>query len=983
MMTHFRLRRVTALLLGICLLLSVSGGLFSCADRGKTVLKTEITEALLNKAGDRITVSATLSAEDAAKYKHETLSLFAIEPFETVADVEAGKLKPIAESHGSESMRFTVDFLYDNGMRDRLCQRFLLATAAESGYRVITEGVYVANPEMLAEKKSSTAVEALKGVAMSSADDVTSLAPAHAIIDLPIEQYLLSAPIRGESISYIFRGETLSLSEQAVEELDEQIEVLCTRGSQVYLRPVLTTAPERLGALSVLGDPTLTEARAYALNLGSSDGYFYIAGLFSFLAQRYPAVAGVIPGVSINDLDYHASAISDSETFRSYAVSLLRITYNIFRAENASVRVYLPVNNLYTTDAPVFPTEEDVRNFVSAFAAYAKRTGDFDWSVYVLMRLDSDDESAIYRETGTVNKDNNVTEKYILPQTANLLSELLLSDAMRYNGAVRGMMWGVSLPGDPSSEESLMEQGISLLYTYMKALSINRQPGAGSVHAVIWETLIDSERSPDGLICVDGSLKPSGELFSSLGRTDLSNVIDLSSVQRILGDRYAEIADTLSKQNESIRLYTGKALSDSQPANEMEATLLFGERAGWGNAFSALPGNGTVASKRPQYGMEPLLKATFESGLGSGIYTGRLLGSQLKDREQLVIQLTALLPAGHASTKVMITLDGSANGEICRYIGSGELKHNVWETLAFDITEFAERLDGSKSVTMTLSLIGTGSSGETPTELYLSRIEVREAQNWFVRGGWVAFPVILILIALTVLLVWFFHTYEIHWTPSRPKTGEKPSGTEKSAEKKKEKGKAKKGRKDKKEKKDKKKGSAFGGLFSRTEIRPRSHARIMVKPDSGPAVSDYEEIDEEIRDAEEMGELFDADPKMPAREDLFAEMPLFDPADDSAEDPAEEAHDADDVKASEPLEEIEEIKPFEEIEEIEEIKPAEEIEELEPVEELKPVEESQPIEELKPLEDLPSLEDLPPLEDLEDLPPLEDESTDPKADNRA
>ena len=86
MMTHFRLRRVTALLLGICLLLSVSGGLFSCADRGNTVLKTEITEVFLNKAGDRITVSATLSAEDATAYKNATLSLFAIEPFETVAD---------------------------------------------------------------------------------------------------------------------------------------------------------------------------------------------------------------------------------------------------------------------------------------------------------------------------------------------------------------------------------------------------------------------------------------------------------------------------------------------------------------------------------------------------------------------------------------------------------------------------------------------------------------------------------------------------------------------------------------------------------------------------------------------------------------------------------------------------------------------------------------------------------------------------------
>ena len=977
MMTHFRLRRVTALLLGICLLLSVSGGLFSCVDRGNTVLKTEITEVFLNKAGDRITVSATLSAEDATAYKNATLSLFAIEPFETVADIEAGKLKPIAESHGSESMRFTVGFLYDNGMRDRLCQRFLLATAAETAeqYRVITEGVYITNPEVLAETKSTAHVDALKGVAMSSSDDVTALAPAHAIIDLPIEQYLLASPMRGESISYIFRGETLSLSEQAVEELDEQIEALRVRGSQIYLRPVLTTAPEKLGALSVLGDPALKEAEAYALNLSSSDGYFYIAGLFSFLAQRYPAVTGVIPGVSINDLDYHATAISDSETYRSYAVTLLRTAYNIFRAKNASVRVYLPVNNLYSTDAPVFPTEEDVRNFVSAFAAYARRTGDFDWSVYVLMRLDSEDKSAIYRESGTLNKDNNVTEKYVLPQTVGLLSELLSSDAMRYNGSLRGMMWGVSLPGDPASEESMKEQGMSLLYTYMKALSMNQTLGGGNVHAVIWETLIDSEASRDGLIRVDGSLKPAGELFSSLGRADLYEVIDLSAVQAELGDRYAEIAETVSKQNESIRLYAGKELDSSTPTENMETTLLFGERAGWGNAFSALPGNGTVASKRPQYGMEPLLKATFESGLGSGIYTGRISGSQLRDREQLVVLMTVLLPEGHPTTKVMITLDGSANGELCRYIGSGELTHNVWETLAFDISEFTEQLDSNQAVTMTLSLIGTGSSATTPTELYLARIEVREAQNWFVRGGWIVFPVVLILIALAVLLVWFFHTYEIHWTPHRAKSSEKNSAPAK--DKKKDKGKDK-GKKDKRSDPEKKeRGEAIRKLLSRTQIRPRSHARIMVKPDSPQAMSDYEEKDAEIRDAEELEELFDADPKEFSEKDAFEELTFFDPLEKTVEEPTEE------------VEEIEEIREIEEVETLEETETLEEIEEIEELEEIDaPKEEPETAEEPtapEPTEEIPALTELPLLDDLldiEDLPPLEELPTDPKADEK-
>ena len=774
-MNHSATRRVLSLMLALLLLSLTLFGAVSCSPGEVGERVTEITSVMMNKSGAKVTVSATLSEEDAARYKSATLCLFALEPFETVEALASGELKPIAESRGSEHMSFSAAFTLDGGMRNRLTQRFFLAKREDNGtYTRLTEGKYISNPEVLASLGRGSAPSSLKGLALSLNEDVSAMTPAHAVLDLSIEQYLYASPVKGDTISYTYAGATLSLSRDSVEALDEQIAALTAQGCAIYLRPILTVAPDTLGELSVIGYAGAPESRAYALNLEDPKGGFYLSAFFSFLAARYPSTAGVIPGYALNDPYYAGTTSGDVESHVRSTLTLMRVMYNTFRAVNSASEIYLPINNLYTTDGALGKTGAGSREFLGAFAKYAKVAGDFDWSIYLSMNIPTDGSETIYTESGTVNSEG-MTEKYILPQTFPLLLEELSSDALLYNGASRAMMWGLAVPGNRDSEN----QRLSLLYTYMKALGHNKARSSSDalIRAVIWETLNDEGDRLTGLVAVDGSQKPIGQLFAALGRNDLSSVISTETARARLGTRYEEIASTLKDCGESVILCTGDISASATMPEHGISTLLYGESDTWASEFQVLPGTGMVSSYRQSYDTMPMLLATFKGAVGCGVYTRSLYGADLKDRQMLSLTLTAKLPDGMDTARVNVMLSTTMSGKTCRYEGVGTIANGAWSTLSCDLTDFASRVSDGTVVTMTVSLVGVEASEDSPVSLYLSRVELFETRGWFMRGGWILILVVVIVLLLALGLIWLFRTYDIRWVPNhgRERT---PKGTE-------------------------------------------------------------------------------------------------------------------------------------------------------------------------------------------------------------
>ncbi|MBR2907941.1 MAG: hypothetical protein IKC26_07895 [Clostridia bacterium] len=846
-MNHSAIKRTASFMLALLFLCLTLLSAASCASGEVTARATEITSATLGKSGDSVKISATLSEDDASRYKSATLCLFGLEPFETAEMVESGLLKPIAESRGSEHMSFTVDFTFDGGMRNRLTQRFLLARRDENGvYTVLTNGVYLSNPEVLAANRSSSAPSSLKGLALSINEDVSSMAPAHAVLDLSIENYLYASPVKGDTVTYTYAGETLSLCRDAVEALDEQIAALTAQGCAIYLRPILTTSPDALEALSSIGyTGASAESVAYALNLGNEDGYFYLSGFFSFLASRYSGVSGVIPGHALNEPIYAGTTVDSFTAHVESTLALMRTVYNIFRSVNSDARVYLPVNNLYTTDGATALTESGSRDFIGAFSSHARASGDFDWSIYLSMDIPTEGCETIYTEEGTVNV-GDTTEKYILPQTLPLLLEQLSSSELLYNGSTREMIWGLAVTGRGDQEN----QRLSLLYTYMKALSHNRtrDNGASAVRAVIWETLNDTETQTSGLVASDGSEKPVGRLFSALGRSDLPSVIRLSTAESRLGTRYAEIEQVLLDCGEDITVCSGTATGEEALPKNNASTLLYGNSAVWATRFHVLPGTGVVSSYRQTYNSAPMLLATFESAVGCGVYTDELFGADLKDRQMLALTLTAALPEGMGTTEVKVTLSTEWSGRTLRYEGVGVITDGNWSTMTFDLSDFVDKLNDGSAVTLTVSLAGVDASEEHPLSLYLSRVELFETRGWFKRGGWVLIPVIVVVLAIVGVAIWFFRTYDIRWIPNQER--EKAQKSTRKA----------------------RSHAIFESLramLARMRPRSKAHTRIMVKPDAHLGKSDSVKAREKEFDGgedfsiEEAEELFDGgDPEL-------------------------------------------------------------------------------------------------------------------------
>lgn len=764
-MKYARIRRAVGGILAAMLLCQMLTALASCASAEGSSPVTAITSVQLKSSGDRLTVSATLSEADAAVYKNGTVCLFGLEPFETEEMVENGELLPIAESRGAESMRFTVDFGLSDGLRNRLCQRFLLASRDENDvYSVISDGVYLSNPEVLAVTSSTVGASSLKGVTVSLGSDVTELAPSHTVIDLPIEEYLCAAPKKGETISYLYAGETLSISESAVELLDEMVKTLSAQRTAIYLRPILQTSPDELPGLSSVGFVGSGEASLYALNLTNEDGYFYIAAFFSFLASRYKGISGVILGYSLNDADFASSTCTDFSDAVENTLLLMRTAYNIFRSANSSVRVYLPVSNLYTTDETLGMTESGSREFIAAFASYAKVSGDFDWSIYLSMEVPNG-SSTLYLENGTVN-DGSVTRKYLLPQTMQGLLDLLSADDFLYGNAQRDIIWGVRVSGSESTAEE--NQQISLLYTYMKALGHNAERTAKTalIRAVVWESLCDSDEQTDGLYAADGRLKPAGELFSQLGNAELSSLLDLARIEAKLGTRYSEISAVLDKNTERGQLYSGSMEGIDAIPQASSETLLYGKTAGWYGAFLPLTGSGVISLTRLHYSESPMLYATFESDAGCGIYTGTVPASRLKGQNMLLVRIAAALPNGQSNASVRVILQSTSGSSSSRYIGVGSVSDGDWTALVFDIADYAEKLDSNDSLTLTLMLSDTGASAEKNVSFYLSEIAVYETNTWISRGGWVLFLVLILVVAGVVFLSIFFHFNELYLVPA-------------------------------------------------------------------------------------------------------------------------------------------------------------------------------------------------------------------------
>ena len=288
-----RSKRVSALRWASCIcLLFLIWSLCACGARASEEKESAVLSATISRSGEQVKVSVYLDEGDLAKYEKSTIALFGLESFQTTMDVEAGRLKPIDTKGSAKKLSFSVDYVFDHGTRTRLTQRFLVAVehreaTTESGdptYTVLTEAVYLSNPETLAVREESENDSAtLKGLAVDARFDSSVLSPSQVVVDLYLEDYIADAAKKGETLSSIYMGESVYFYRSAVEQLDEQMRYLAAGDTAVYFRFLIRTP----GVAGAMVYPSSPKGEYYLPNLQSEDGALRICGFLDFFAARY------------------------------------------------------------------------------------------------------------------------------------------------------------------------------------------------------------------------------------------------------------------------------------------------------------------------------------------------------------------------------------------------------------------------------------------------------------------------------------------------------------------------------------------------------------------------------------------------------------------------------------------------------------------------------------------------------------------------
>ena len=755
----------------ICLLLFALL-LSSCSSRAEG--ESAVLSAVLNGSGEKVKVTVYLDESDLAKYQKSTIALFALESFRTEKEVEGGLVTPIAEKGCAKKLTFSCGYTFDHGTRTRLTQRFLVAAENrevlnEKGaptYTVLTEAVYLSNPEVLAvQGESGVEGATLKGLALDAGFDPTVLSPAQAVLDLYLEEYIALTDTKGETLSTVYMGESVYFHRAALERLDEQMRYFASSGVRVYFR-LLIRRPEVLPALVYPGSPA---GEYYLPNLQSEDGTLYVSAFLDLLASRYAAdsryaraLSGVIPGMAINDRRTASTSLTDFHTYMQNVLALMRTSYNIFRSYSENVQVYLPISSLFTTDGALAPTERDTREFLGAFASYSASSGDFPWAIYLSMQA-NDESGAIYRESGTVNLPSGVTKKYILPQTLSPLVDLLSTDALRYGGAARQMIWGLTLTG--TGERGELIQASSLLYAYKSAERYNASAAknAPTVAAVIYERCFDTETSFAGLLLPTGKQKSAGRLFAVLDSRALNGYAELSALSGELAARYDEISSLVTRPTVGRDETYAVAGDGTQLDASHKRNLLFGSENGFYDAFFVLPGDGTLSQIRLSYDSNPVLKGSFRGDGGAGMYTGGIPDARLRDVTRLCVTVSVTLPDHMASLPVFVALESTGGTEGVRLVAAGEVKDGEWSSLMLDVDDLPHEKSAEWMLTIyTDPSIAAEAGG---VSLYLLGVETVDTKGWFLRGGWALTLLAVLLVALTAFLVWFFYTYSLSRVP--------------------------------------------------------------------------------------------------------------------------------------------------------------------------------------------------------------------------
>ena len=691
-----KLSKILCVILAVCMMMTLATMLVSCSE--KEAATTAIQSVTLKKNKQTLELHATLDDVYAKKHAKGTLYVLALPSSDTSSipsDVDV-----VGEVKVKGKISFKIPLVSDEGF-SRIACAFVLAEKSGSSYVAITNARYAKNPELLADKQSSSPSPSdIKGLGGSDLFEAELLGADRALIEINILS-LLKDERTADTVRYDKDGISYFFDKDAVQSLDQSVKQANELGMRVYLRTVYEKLPLEgvTDAISVPDIPALNDA----------DEARTLSAFYSMLADRYSGEHGNVSDYVIgkNANDVPASFGGEDEQYEKLYQSWVRIAHASLVSTDSNARVYLSVSNEWK-DAPAGVIGS--KAFLTRFADASKRSGDYGWSVALDLGIGEDlpallsDGTSSYSSLGV----NNLSE----------LSDLLDLAELRYESEKRSFIVdALSLPLTISEKN----RATYYICAYYNALD------AGA------EAFIYSNYFGAGIYNKDGARSDLYYMMKLCGTNTTSQLSD-----------YVVKAPSFSQDKLGAKQF--KYLHFTQkPTYELPESVLK-RRSDFPAGLDAFRENGNTLAFTSMRGgsTQRILNVTANTAAGLGAVTA--YGVPAED-----VRSAAYLGIRVASSNSPLLIVNISNNKGVDYTAEVQLV-NGESDYYFDLSKIAKELDDSDTLTVSLCI----ASDDDRSGITVSNISLYGSSG---TGSSTVITIIIVaacvlaLVALTVFLV--------------------------------------------------------------------------------------------------------------------------------------------------------------------------------------------------------------------------------------
>ena len=633
-----------------------------CFCSGEEERITEIKSAAVKKSGDKVKIEVTLSDEDLKAHKGEKLFLVSLESNNSSDGVHiVGKTK----AKGQKVFNLKISEMNDAFLSSALAlaSQSVNETTGEVSYTLITAPKYIENVSAVASTNLAPhSSNEIKGIAGSDAITANSVGATKTIIDVSITDLMLPAYVN-EAVNYVFNGNSYYFDRAALDRLDKQIREANLLAQRVYLRTVISAGDEESIAKLIGFGGAPKSTTGLAPKSDSPEAMGYLRAFYSFIGERYSQsdmlVADYIIGSAVNKFEKNCYA-SSAEKFEDAYYAWLSVAGNVLHAKNPSITLYVSVDNkLRTEDTNAL----GAKVFLQKLSSRVNESGNIPFDIAISLGNGED--------LGDILAGANKDIALVNANSFALLSELLASEEMLYNGEERGVIIdSLCLPTTLSEHN----RGSYYAYTYYKA-----------AEAGIDAFFLTTNEKGD-LYNKDGERRDFFSVVFMCGTNYYSQIYNYLS--KIKNSEFPKLSDYISSPV-TLETEISCEISESAKKNVKTFNHSLSSMIPIGSSFDAM-----LSSK------DDVTSLTVSSSIASG--SGAVVITEISGKEILESGYIGINMYCDDICDVELSLFCEGEGGRTIYLGRARVG-SVEKTYYFNITEFTEKIKSSDKITLALS----------------------------------------------------------------------------------------------------------------------------------------------------------------------------------------------------------------------------------------------------------------------------------------